>query len=343
VAEPEAGRHAAGRRLALSLLLFVLVVVGGTITYMQVEGAGWLEALYLTIITVTSVGFEETIALDRSGWLITIVIIILGVGSVTLATVHLVEFLVAVHLRDLVGRRRMERQLHRLEGHTIVCGYGRVGQQVAGVLHAEHRPVVVVEVHQERAAQAGAEGLPYVLGNAGRDEVLEEAGLERATGLAAVTDDDAENILVALTAKGRNPALFVVVRVQDMENEPKARRAGADRVIAPSTIGGRRIAALLTRPTVVEFLDVVTGGGGSVDLVLEEVPIGERSSLVGMTLRQADVRQRHGATVLAVRPANGTRLTTQPDPERPLERGDVLVVMGGNDEVTRFRAAQAGH
>lgn len=326
------------RRLALSALFFVSVIMVGTIGYVAFEGAGAGDAFYLTIITVFAVGYAETIPLDASGRAFTVVLIVLGIGGYTFLTVTIFEFLVEGHLLDLVGRRRMARRLAGLDNHLIVCGFGRVGRQVADDLSIAGTPHVIIDINPERLALAHDRGLPYVEGNATTEPVLRAAGLERARGLATCTDDDATNVLVALTAKLRRPDMFVAVRIKDPENASKAVQAGADRVIAPAEIGGHRIAALLTKPHVVDFLDVVTHGS-DVDLVLEEIHLHEGSPLVDRTLADAGLRERFGVNVVAIRRAGAATTTTHPDAHTALHTGDVLVVMGSREDLDRLARA----
>jgi voltage-gated potassium channel len=239
----------------------------------------------------------------------------------------------------------MDRELRRMERHTIVCGFGRVGRTVADQLTAEGRVVVVVDMDPQRLQLATDRGLLYVQGDASHDDTLLAAGVERANGIVACTADDAENILVSLAAKGLNRSVFVVVRLKDENNESKARRAGADRVIAPAAIGGRRIAALIVRPYVVDFLDVVTHGN-RLDFLLEEITVRDGSVLAGASLRDTQVRERYGVTVLAVRsPGSPGKSTTntRPAPDTILRAGDVLVVIGGRDDLdTLLRDAGGG-
>jgi len=326
------------RRLIAALLAFGLVVIVGTVGLYMVTDAGWFDSLYMTIISVTTVGFGEVVPLNTAGRVLTMAIIVLGVGSLTLATLTAIEFIVEGHLREMLGRRRMNKHLGQLQDHTIVCGFGRVGREAADTLIEDGQGVVIIDPNPERVAMALAKGMLIVEGDAAKEEVLRSAQIERAKGLVACTADDAENILIALTGKGMHPGLFVVVRVKDEESGAKARRAGADRVIAPAQIGGRRIAALITRPVVVDFLDVVTHSE-DIDMVLEEVCLTDRSALTGHRLRDAKLRARYGANVLAVRP-KGDSMTTRPDPDAVMNAGDVLVVIGSRENLDRLQADQ---
>lgn len=323
------------RRLVFAIGLFVLVALSGIVALRASQGISLGDAAYLVIITVFAVGFDEVVELDGQGRAIVSGIIILGVGSFTFLTLSFIEFLVEGHLLDIVGRRRMQRQLDDLEDHMIVCGFGRVGRQVADDLVASSTPMVIVDPDAERLLRAEERGIPYVLGSADDEDALEAAGIQRAAGVAAVTQDDALNVLITLTAKLARPDVAVVVRLKNSHNTTKAFQAGADRVISPTEIGGHRIAALLTKPNVVDFLDVVTHAS-DVDLVLEEVQLREGGRIVGRSLSTARVRDTYGANVVAIRPAGESRVTTRPDPRTKLVPGDVLVLIGPREDLERL-------
>ena len=323
------------RRLFFALAGFLLVFSGGAIALMITQDASAGEAVYFVIITVFAVGFQEIVELDTIGRWIISVVIVLGVGSFTFLTINVIEFLVEGHLLDIVGRRRMQRELDSLREHMIVCGFGRVGRQVSDDLYHDRTAQVVIDIDEERLHGAIERGLPYLLGSASDEELLLAAGIERAYGVAAVTQDDAENVLIALTAKLLRPDLFVVVRLKDARNANKALKAGADRVISPSEIGGHRIAALLTKPSVVDFLDVVTHAS-DIDIVLEEIELREGAPLIGQTLASARLREQHGVNVVAIRTATATTMTTRPDPTSPLRAGDVLVLIGSGEDLERL-------
>lgn len=323
------------RRLQFAAAAFVVVVVSGVIGYQLVEGLGPLDALYMTVITITTVGFRELVEPSTAGKLLTMALIVAGVGSASYGALTAAEFVVEGHLRNYVERRRMRREIERLDGHVIVCGFGRVGRHLASQLARDGMPFVVVDTRPEIARELEELRFPHLVGDATAEHVLEEAGLARASVLVAGVTSDADNVLVTLTAKGLAPDLTVIARVKADENERKLRRAGADRVISPSTIGGRRIAQILTRPIVAEWLDGISDGG--VDYTLEEIPVRPGSELDGNTLRGAELRERFGCTVVAIRPAAEADLDTHPSADRRLESGDVLVVMGSEADVTGMR------
>lgn len=325
------------RRLRTALGVFGLVMLVGFFGYQLIEGVTPLEALYMTVITVTTVGFSEVFELSDAGRTLTIALIAAGVGSASYAAVTAVEFVFEGHLRRYIERRRMQRDIERLHDHVVICGFGRVGRHIADALAADGERFVVVDNLGERMAELLELEYLSVRGDATEEQVLEETGIRRARAVAACVHSDADNVLVTLTAKGLNPAAIVIARAKADETEGKLRRAGADRVIAPATIGGRRIAQLLTRPTVADFLDTL--GTGGTDYQLEEVPVTDASPLAGRTLRDAGIRERYGCSVLAIRKAADATIATHPSAETPLQPGDVLVVMGSQDDVTAMREA----
>ena len=325
------------QRLALSLGAFVLLIVVATTGFVLLTGAPVFEALYFAVISVTQVGYGETLPLDGPARAFTMGVLLLGVATIWFAVISGIEFLVEGHLQSVLGQRRMDRRLKGLEDHTIVCGFGQVGRHVTAQLQAEGKPVVVVDPDPERVAMAVAWELPVISGDASKEEILRQAGVERARSLVACAHDDADNVLISLTARGMGDGgLFIVARVKNDENEQKAHRAGADRVIAPAAIGGRRIAALVTRPVVVDFLDVVTHGS-EVDLLLEEVVVRAGGLMEGHSLRELSLPERFGITIVALQHAGEARPQTRPDPDRPLRVGDTVVAIGGRAEIDRLR------
>lgn len=329
-------RRSPTRRLIAATGLVFALTLFGTVGYMVLGDAGLLDALYMTIITIAAVGYAETIELVGAARLFTLLIIVLGVGSITFLVVSGLDFVLEGHLEDLLGRRRMDRELTRLDKHTVICGFGQVGRHVAIHLVEQDVPVVVVDPAPDRVAAARAFDLLAVEGDATQEETLVEVNIARAAAVVACAHDDADNVLISLTAKGVNPDAFVVARIKRDENEAKVRRAGADRVIAPAAIGGRRIAALVTRPGVVDFLDVLTHGTEE-DLMLEEVVVRADGPLAGHSLRDLELRERHGVTVLAVQP-QGRTTNTRPEPDTVLRAGDLLVVLGARTALSDLHA-----
>lgn len=324
------------RRVRMALTAYVVVLIIGVFGYQVIEGLSFLDALYMTIITVTTVGFGEIGDIDGGGRIFTMLLIVGGVASATYAAVSMAEFVVEGHFRRIIERRRMEREISNLDQHVIICGFGRVGRHLARELLHESVPFVLVDDDDEKIEEVESLGYLYVNGDATEEHVLEEAGLERASAVVACVNTDADNVLIALTAKGMRPALTVIGRVKADENEAKLLRAGADRVIAPSTIGGKRIAQLLTRPVVADFLELV-GAAGGLEYSFEEVPVKTGSELEGATLRQAAIRERYGCTVLGIRHTDQEKVDTHPTAETELQAGDVLIVIGSEEDVAGMR------
>lgn len=328
------------RRLRIALASFGVVLLVGFVAYQIIEGLNPLDALYMTIITITTVGFGEVVDLSTAGEILTIGLIVSGVSSVSYAAVTGAEFVVEGHLRRYIERRRMHRDIGQLRGHVVVCGFGRVGRHLVEALEADGEEFVVVEADDEKVMTLQDLAYLHVRGDATEEQVLESAGIEAARAVVACVASDADNVVVTLTAKGLNPQAVVIARAKADETEGKLRRAGADRVIAPATIGGRRIAQILTRPTVADFLDGI--GAGGTDYTLEEVPVREPSDLAGRTLREAAIRERYGCSVLAIRSRGEGGLVTHPSAEWVLTPGEVLVVVGNEAEVTEMRRRFTG-
>lgn len=315
------------------LVAFVVVTALGSLGYMAL-GFSPLDALYQTVTTLSTVGFREVEPLDAVGKLFTVVLILVGVGTVLTTFTVVVEAIIEGSLRDVYGRRRMDRKIAGMSGHVIVCGWGRVGQAIARYVAAAGQPLVVVDTNAERL-----EGIehPCLVGDATDDAVLRAAGIERAGSLVAAIDTDAENLFVALSGRSLRPDLFIVARARTASSEEKLRRAGANRVVNPQAIGGERMAAFLLQPHVAEFVDVVMHDG-SLEFRLEEVPVPAGSPLAGRTIRDAHIRDTTGALVLALRTADGSFLTN-PDPSTPIESGQILIVVGTGEQTASLRAA----
>lgn len=328
------------RRVWVGVGLLSAVVGLGTAGYV-VLGLSFIDALYQTMITVTTVGYGEVGAAegeaDTAYRVFTMVLLLGGVGAVLYTLTGMFETVVEGRITDLFERRRMARELTALRGHVIICGAGRLGRTVADYLANAGRAVVVIDVNDEILR-----GQPHlcVRGDATDDAVLALAGLERADTLIAALDTDAGNLYVTLTARSARPDLFVISRARVESAEPKMRQAGADRVINPQFIGGRRIAAMTLQPHVADFMDVVMHDG-SLEFRLEEVQVPLSSPLHGMTLREAHLRDRTGAMVLAVRRPNGEFLTN-PTPDTPLTEGEVLIAIGTSEQL-RALTAMIGH
>jgi voltage-gated potassium channel len=291
----------------------------------------------MTVITLTTVGYREVRVLDVSAQLWTMLLLITGVGTLFYAAVSSVELVVEGTVRGYFGRRRVKAAIGRLNGHYILCGYGRVGKQVA----ADDVSFVVVEQDQDILEECLAEGNLALLGEASDDEVLQEAGILRAGGLIAAVDSDADNVFVVLSARKLNPKLHIVARASSDESAAKLEIAGADRTLSPYAVGGRRLASLATQPLVVDFLDVVTRGEKGIEFRLEEFFVPEHSTIAEHTIGDLKIGERTGAIVLAIRTTEGNFDTT-PSADDRLRAGDTLIVLGSRGQIERLEQLMRG-
>ena len=310
------------QRVRISVLVLALVTVAGTIAYV-VLGLSALDALYQTVTTISTVGFREYGETDAAWKLTTLVVILVGTGATLYPLGVLLETLVEGRLNDRLERRRTARRIAAMRDHVIVCGWGRVGRTIAAHLQGSGADVVVIDSDPERIAQV--EG-PTVEGDATDDDILREAGIERAATLIAALSTDADNLYTTLSARSLRPDLFIVARARMEASEPKLAQAGANRVVNPQKIGGARMAALATQPGVADFLDVVMHDG-SLEFRLGEVPLQAGSRIIGHTLRDAHIRDRTGALVLAIRDRGGA-FVTNPSPDVVLEADQLLIAIG---------------
>jgi voltage-gated potassium channel len=321
------------RRVGYGIGLVVGVVVAGTVGYVAL-GFSFLDALYQTVTTISTVGFREVEELDAVGKSFTIVLILVGVGATLYTFSLLLETVVEGRLTDLFGRRRMQRQIAELSGHVIVCGWGRVGRATADAVARGGRDLVVVDHSSERLADTEYFA---VHGDATDEAVLRQAGVERAAVVVAAVETDADNLYTTLTCRALNPDAFIVARARQESAEPRLVQAGANRVVNPQKIGGDRMAAFAVQPNVAEFLDVAMHDA-NLEFRLEEVVVSDGSVLAGLSLRDAKIRERTGALVLAMRLSDG-RFHTNPVPSTPVEPGQVLIAIGTPDQLAQLGTA----
>jgi voltage-gated potassium channel len=315
------------RRLRTGLLALLVIVVCGTAGFMGL-GYSFVDAVFQTVVTVTTVGFREVHNFGAPGEIFSIFLILAGVGTAAYTFSVLIDSFVEGHLTDLVARRRMERRIESLSGHVILCGWGRVGQAIASHVAGSDQDMVVVDLLPERLPPAPA---LTVQGDATDDVVLTTAGIERAGVLVTALAADPENLYVTLTARSLCPDLFIVARAYADSSVDKLLQAGADRVVNPANIGGARMAAFALQPHVAEFVDVVMHDG-SLEFRLEEVSVPQGSPLDGRTLRDARIRAQTGALVLALRNEAG-EFMTNPSPDVKIHAGHILIAIGTGSQL----------
>ncbi|MCX6550530.1 MAG: potassium channel protein, partial [Acidobacteria bacterium] len=312
-----------GPRLAVALLSTVLV--GGTLGYVLIEGWSAWDALYMTVTTVTTVGYREIHPLSRAGQVFTVFVILAGVGTAFYTFTLLATIVVEGGLHVRLERRRRMRMLDQLSDHFIVCGYGRIGTIIVDELQRQHVPFVVIERDPERVQAVMEAGGLAVEADASREDVLQRVGISRARGLIAAVGTDAENVYAVLTARGLRPDLYIIGRAETEDAERKLLRAGANRVVAPYRIGARELAQMALRPAVVDFFQLATRSG-NLELAIEQVAIAAGSPLAGQSIIEANVRQKFGLIVVGIQRAAG-KMEFNPPGDAVMQVGDQLVVI----------------
>lgn len=314
-----------------SVAALVGLLLLGTAGFGLLKGMGALDALYMAVITLSTVGFGEVRPLSPGGKFFTIGLI-LGAGWLAMYLLGgLADFLLSGEGRAYWQKRRLLRMLDKLSNHVIVCGYGRVGRHVARELAAQGLPFVVIDPLPEKISQVGQSGFLALQGDGANESLLAQAGIERARGLLVAADSDAQNVFIVLSARSVRADLLIVARAIDEESESKLMKAGADRVILPYRFSGRRMVTMLIRPEVANFLDEVAHGG-EFELFMEQFQLSPDSPLVGQTLEQCRWRARFGVTVLACRPAH-ERINPSPNADTELTAGLKMIVLGTREQL----------
>ena len=321
-----------GRRLILALVGLLVLLAYGTAGYVLIERWSFLEALFMTVITVSTVGFEEVHRLNAAGEVFTISVIAFGVIGFLYTFGVLVELLSSGYWEHHRRARRVQRRLDDLRDHVIVCGYGRTGRQAGIELAQSQQPFVVIEWNPDGLASVEQDRVLHVLGDASSDEVLGRAGIRRARALISAVDSDERNVYIVLTARSLRPDLYIVARSSHPDSADKLRRAGADRVVSPYTLSGRRMAALAMQPAVVDTFDLLVGGA-DISMRVEELVVGADG---GKGRTAADLR-RSGAVLLALRSGDGA-LRVGPGDDETLRPDDIVVAMGTRDQLTTLAA-----
>jgi voltage-gated potassium channel len=326
------------RRVIIGVVCLAVVLVIGTSGFMLIEGWSFLDALYMTVTTVTTVGFREVAPLGTAGRIFTIALVLIGVGVAFYILTAMVAAIIEGDLAQFFGARRMRTAIERLSDHYIVCGYGRVGSEIGREFKERRVPFVVIDMNDDGLERARADRVLLVEGDATQEETLIAAGIQRCRAIIAASDTDAGNTFITLTAKGLRSDVFVIARVGEAAVERKLRLAGADRVISPYAIGGRRMALAALQPVIADFIDIVPGDSAS-DRILAEFAIDEASGLAGKQLSEA-LAGAKDVVVLAVRDARGSMVVGPPG-DRRLSPGDQVIVFGNEDELRSIGAVAA--
>jgi voltage-gated potassium channel len=318
------------RQVARLLIAVVVTLAVGTIAFRQTLHEPLFQSFYRSVVTVTLTGLDS-IPTNDGARIVSLVLVVAGVTLIAYAGAVIFESIAGGVLTGALAERRRERTIEHLNDHFIICGYGRVGQRVAEEFRASNVPYVVLDFHEDAVAAAQQDQVLLVEGDATHDENLRKAGLDRAQGLVAASDDDADNLYVVLSARSARPDLTIVARASGGDAERKLTLAGADRVVLPYTTAGRVMANLVLKPQVTAFLDAVTTATGP-DLQLAEIEVRRTCAAAGKTIRDLRIRHETGAIVIALRKSDGSFDTT-PEPDTPIEVGDVLIGVGSPDEI----------
>lgn len=324
----------------LAIALFFGVCAIGTVGYSLIEGWSFRDAFYMTMITVTTVGYREVHAMSWAGEVWTVMTLLAGVATLFYTASTLMALVVEGGLHAHVRRRRFNRMIEDLKGHFILCGYGRIGGIIADEFRKQRVPYVVIDKDPARVHEIIEAGGLAVAADASREDVLIRVGIHRARGLIAAVSTDAENVYTVLSARVLRPDLFIIARVESEDAEAKLRRAGADRVISPYHLGGIQMAATALRPAVVDFMRLATTSD-RIDLAAEQVEVGADAPFVGKSLRDANLRQAFGVIVVAINRADG-HMQFNPSPEDVLRAGDQLVLLGDTKQLKALEEAARG-
>jgi voltage-gated potassium channel len=319
------------KKIKWVLFLLLGVILYGTVGYTLIEGWPLMDSLYMTIITLSTVGFGEVRALSPTGRIFTIILVIFGVGGAAYTVSVIGRWLIEGEIREILGRKKMEKQLKNLKDHYIVCGYGRVGEQVCKEFRARKVPLVIIEKNPERITELQQQGMLVVEGDCTDDSVLEDAGIQKAKALISTVASESENVFVSLSARQFNPRIFITARAESSSAEKKLLRAGADRVVLPHQIGGIRMALVTLRPDIVDFMRVV-GGDEKTGFAIDEIEVLPHSPIANTPLKDSPIRCELGVLVVGIK-KKGKEMVFNPSADTRIEAGDILIVIGENKKL----------
>jgi voltage-gated potassium channel len=326
-------------RIRYALMALAGAIVLGTIGFHFIEGWSYADSFYVSVQTLTTVGYGDQPPRSGGGRLFAVVVMLIGAGGVALAVSTIVQSVVQSELLMTFGLRRRSKKMHKLRDHFIVCGSGRVGSHLVRDLESAGVPFVIIESEQQRAAEFSQRGLNVLMGDATLEDSLREAGVEHARGLAACLPNDADNVYVVLTARDLNPGLRIVARAAEEQAEAKLLRAGANHVVAPTIIGGHRMAVALVKPAVSEFMDSITAN--EIGLGFEQVEVDASSRLVGQQLRSTSIRAELDIVLISIRRQGGD-IVFNPGADIEIANGDTLIAIGRNEALMKLNALARG-
>jgi voltage-gated potassium channel len=328
-------------KIMRGVMMLAMVLLIGTIGYMVIEEWQLLDALYMTVITITTVGYGEIRQVSEPGRIFTIFIIFAGMGILGYTFGMVAQAMVEFHVRSILGRRKLGLKIKSLKDHYIMCGYGRIGRIIAQELNSNKIPVIVIDQNPDSKEALENQDIPYIIDDATSEDVLIEAGIERAKGLIAVVESDADNLFITMTARGLNSDLYILARADEEQTQKKLLRGGADRVVLPYLIGGHKMAQTIVKPAVTDFLEL-TVHNKDIELKLEELLVGKGSRLNGVTLVDSGIRQETNIIILAIRKKDG-EMSFNPSSQTRIESGDTLISLGYSGDLERLSKMLSGN
>ncbi|MFK8114153.1 MAG: TrkA family potassium uptake protein [Rubripirellula sp.] len=323
------------QRIRLGGFALVVVVVVAVAGYHFLGDYSWSDAVWMVVITISTVGFSERSELPIQIQALTIAVIVFGISASVYTFSGLFQLILEGELEHVLGRRRMTKEIQALSGHTIICGFGRMGQELANELTPLRQQIVIIDNDAEAVAEAQEAGLLCIQGDASEEQTLEEAGIQRASSLVSTFPNDAESVFISLTARELNSELRIIARAERSSTEKKLRQAGANQIVMPTLVGARQMGRMITRPSTAHLINLVDEGNNRA-FDLDELLVSPNSLLIGKTVQQTEAHRKHKLLVVAIKKPDG-ELKFNPDASETFAEHDILMLLGHGDDITRFQ------